>query len=159
MKTTAERLKAVQEKLNLNQRELSIYAGVSTRIANQWINEIHKCSETICELIERIAEVDAKAMEQDAPTTKMLRWAVVDNRGTDEYITFHGCKADALRDAEYQWNRLTRFEQEHDCKSFAVCLVSCCVVPKRRGSQPFSQWCGEDGWCDADVYEEARRYK
>ena len=157
--TTADRLRFVQSKLGLNQRELSVYAGVSTRIVNQWINGTHKCSEFVCELIERVAETDAKALEADEPTSKMLRWAVIDDRGSDVFITYHGCKADALRDAEKQWGRLTKYEKERDCKSFSVALISCALIQRRRGSQPFDQWCGADGWCDADVYDTAKQYK
>lgn len=157
--TTAKRLRAVQSKLNLNQRELSVYAGVSTRIVNQWINGTHKCSEFVCELIERVAETDAKALEADEPTSKMLRWAVIDDRGSDVFITFHGCKADALRDAEKQWKRLTKYEREKDCKAFSVSLISCALIQRRKGGQPFDQWAGADGWCDADIYDVAKQYK
>ena len=125
--STIKVLEDVQAMLGLNQRELGIYAGVSTRTINAWMTGYRVCSDHTAELIRRIAEMDKKALADGDATSTMQRWCLIRSYGHDEFMTPAGSKADALRDAEYEWNRMTDKEK---AKSFLVALCNVCLTDR-----------------------------
>lgn len=155
------RLQAVQEKLKLNQKQLGIYIGVSARTVNAWMGkkESRECADYIVEMAERLAEVDARALENGEPTTTMMRWAVIDETHTDTFITVCGDKADALREGQSDWDHLTAWEKENDVVHFSVGLI-CVQLTEDHGKRSFEQALLPDGiFADGDIYDVAKEWK
>jgi len=147
---TIETLKAVQEKLGLNQRELGVYAGVSTRTMNAWCTGYRECPEHVAELIARLAYMDAKALEEGQPTSTMRRWCIRSSYGIDEFLTPAGSKADALRLAKMEWEHMTEKEKAN-AETFEVCLVDIRLTDRTID--------GCFGWADSgEVYDIAKDY-
>jgi hypothetical protein len=134
--------------------------GVSTRTANSWLGkaETHQCPAHFAEMVDRCAEADLDALDEDRPVTSMMRWAVIDEGQHDENLTVCGCKADALREAEMLWSHMTEKEQSR-CVRFEVGLVRVGYTGEGRYGSPFGYWTDENGRCDADVYEVAKSWK
>ena len=154
MKTAIEMLKEAQELLNLNQKELGTYIGVSTRTVNSWMTGERTCPDHVAEMALRLARIDAKALEEDEPTTAMMRWAVIDSYGIDEYLTVCGSKADALREAENDWNHLTAAEKANR-ERFLVGLINVQICEKAGFGGRF-EYANIEGRIDGDVYECAK---
>ena len=155
------RLQAVQEKLKLNQKQLGIYIGVSARTVNAWMGkkETRECADYIVEMAERLADVDARALENGEPTTTMMRWAVIDETHTDTFITVCGDKADALREGQTDWDHLTAWEKENDVVHFSVGLIRV-QLTEDHGKRTFEQALLEDGIsADGDIYDVAKEWK
>lgn len=157
-RTAIEKLKHVQELLHLNQRELGVYAGVSTRTVNSWMTGDRKCQEWTAELIERIAIADAKAIEAGEPTSGMWRWCLIEMRKyglEDEHVTVYGSKVDAMRDAECVWNHLTEREKKHVTEFFVA--KSYVQVTEERAMEPrFDVYEYADGSVFSEAYDIAK---
>ena len=150
METAREILMTTQKQLGLTQRELGVYAGVSTRTINSWMTGYRTCNDSTAELIGRVADMDLKALENGETTSKMRRWCLITSDGGDEFLTAHGSKADAIRDADISWNHLTDKEKAKR-ESFMVALVDVCLVDRTVD--------GCFGWSEnGDVYEVAKDY-
>ena len=158
-RTTKERLQDIRVKLGaISQRDLAAYAGVPLRTLTSWLNGSRECPGYVIELIERIAEADAKALEEDRPTSVMERWAVISQEGMDEWATVCGSKADALTEASRQWDHLTDTEKKAQ-SVFMVGLIHCQIIDPKPYTSRFSWALMEDGISvDGDIYEIAKDY-
>lgn len=146
-RTTREILQSVMEKLNLNQRELGVYAGVSARTMNSWMTGDRQCSEWTAELIERLADHDAKALRNGEPTSAMWRWCLIDVSGIDGYLTAYGSKSEALREGARYWDRLSAYEKK-ERSAFYVGYKKIQLIEPLPHESPFSSYMDENG----DVY-------
>ena len=152
-----EMLEKVQDLLQINQKELGVYIGVSTRTVNSWMTGERSCPDHVAEMALRLAKADTRAIENAEPTTTMKRWAVISNDGTDEFLTVCGSKADAIREAEIQWSHTTEAERAK-CEIFVVGLINVQIIEKRQHSGRFG-WAEDESWeIDSTVYEIAKDY-
>lgn len=156
-RTTKERLQDIRVKLGaISQRDLAAYAGVPLRTLTSWLNGSRECPGYVIELIERIAEADVKALEEDRPTSVMERWAVIDQEGMDEWVTVCGSKADALQEASRQWKQ---WQDHKNISVFMVGLIHCQIIDPKPYTSRFSWALMEDGISvDGDIYEIAKDY-
>ena len=155
MMTNLEMLKAAQEILDLNQKELGVYIGVSWRTVNNWFTGARQVPAYVAEMALRLAEVEAEALDAGDPApTGMYRWAVISSYGTDEFLTVCGSKADALREAETQWSHMTEAEKTK-AERFEVGLIHVQICDGNDG-----RFCYFDnnGEIDGDVHELAKDY-
>lgn len=137
-----EMLKEVQNMLNLNQRELGVYAGVPTRTVNSWMTGYRECPENVAELILRVAKSDRKLLDDgEEETSVMRRWCLVTSDGGDMFVTPCGSEADAIREGGIQWNHLLEKEQKAQ-ETFAIWLLDIRICD-RTIDGPFS-WIGGD---------------
>ena len=91
MTNSKEMLQEAQDLLGLNQKELGVYIGVSTRTINSWMTGERECPMHVAELTLRVATEDARKCDNDEPTSGMFRWAVIDElRDGDEFLTVCG---------------------------------------------------------------------
>ena len=148
-------LKKAQIMLELNQRELGTYIGVSQRTINNWMTETRAVPAYVAEMTLRLADLDMKALDAGEPTSEMFRWAVISSRGIDEWIDVYGSKADALREAEADWKHLTPTEQK-SMERFMVGLIHVCYHPSHDGKFDWIEL--SNGEIDGDVYECAKDY-
>ena len=156
---TKERLINIRTELGgLNQRELSAYIGAPIRTVASWSSDERDCPEYVLELIERIAEADARSIEEGCPASIMERWAVIDAAGMDEWLTVCGSKADALKEAARQWGTLTDSEKK-DRLTFMVAKIHCQIFEGRPHDGRFTWAELPDGSIDGDVYEIAKDFK
>lgn len=157
MKTSQEMLKEAQEMLGLKQKELGVYAGVGAKTVNTWMKGKRTCPDHVAEMVLRLAKVDAKALKEGEPTTDMMRWAVIESSGIDEFITVCGSKNDALKAAEENWNHLTESEKKK-LEIFAVGLIHVQLMEKNGIDGRFTYAENENGWVDGDIYECEKDY-
>lgn len=156
MMTIKEMLTEAQNALELNQKELGVYIGVSTRTVNSWMTEKRACPDHVAEMAMRLANVDAQALENGERTSGMMRWAIIDEiRDRDEFLTVCGSQADALREAETDWTHLTDREKKNRAR-FEVALIHVCLTECDYDGSRFSYYVREDGSVDADVYEVSK---
>ena len=153
--TALDILKDTQEALNLNQKQFGTYIGVSIRTISNWMTGVRQCPIYIAEMAARLAESDLRALDQAETPSGMFRWCVISSKGMDEWVQPCGSKADALRQAESDWNHLTAKEKENQ-ERFMVGVMHVCYEPGYDG--PFNLYTREDGSCDGDVYEVAKDY-
>lgn len=147
---TIETLKAVQERLGLNQKELGVYAGVSTRTINSWLTGYRACPDHVAELIRRVAEMDYQALQDGDETSIMQRWCLVRSYGIDEFMTAYGSQADAMRDAQIEWDHMTEKEKT-SAETFEVILADVCLIDRTID--------GCFGWAgDGEVREVAKNW-
>ena len=159
MEDNRSMLKQAQEELKLNQKELGVYIGVSTRTINSWMTGERECPSYVAEMVRRLARIDRKALEDGENTSGMFRWAVIDEiRDGDEYITVCGSKADALREAEKDWKHLLPKEQERRAR-FQVALIHVAVMEREVDGTRFTYFTDHNGRIDGDVYEVAKNFK
>lgn len=158
MKTSREMLQEAQELLGLTQKELGAYIGVSARTINSWMGpaETRTCPLYVAEAALRMAEADIRGIKNCDWRTSMMRWALITNDGI-ENLHVYGAKADALREANIQWSRLTKEEREK-LQRFEVSLVNVSLVLDE-GFGRFSYQETDDGWIDSDPYEVAKNWK
>ena len=143
--------------LNLNQKELGVYCGVSARTVNTWMTGEKTCRDYVAEMVLRLAKVDSKALEYGEPTTNMMRWALISSYGSDEWLTVCGSKTDALRLADEEWKHMTESERQREEK-FLVGLVN---VQLNDGLECDSRFTYSEieGRIDSDIYEILKDYK
>lgn len=157
MKNNIELLEEAQELLNLNQRELGIYIGVSARCVNAWMTGERSVPSYVAEMANRLAHIDAVAMAEDRPTSTMARWAVIRSSGLDEFIDVYGNKADALRAADVEWKHLTASEKKKT-ETFMVGMVNVQIIDEPMADSRFQQAVLENGSIDADIYDVAKDF-
>lgn len=156
MTNSKEMLQEAQDLLGLNQKELGVYIGVSTRTINSWMTGERECPMHVAELTLRVATEDARKCNNDEPTSGMFRWAVIDElRDGDEFLTVCGSKADAIREAENDWNHLTTKEKEKRAR-FQVGLVHVNYIDCDDGTR-FSYF-DTGKVIDGDVYDVAKSW-
>lgn len=155
MKTTLEMLQEAQDLLKLNQKELGVYIGVSTRTVNSWMTGDRQCPAYVAEMALRLAKVDAEALDEDEPTTGLFRWAVIMEDDHNEWLTVCGSKADALREGEDDWKHMTSQAQDSLIR-YEVALIHVQVNDEYVGSR-FSYY-QKSGRVDGDTYEIAKKY-
>lgn len=153
-----ELLEATQQMLNLNQKELGAYIGVGTRTVNSWMTGDRQCASYVAEMAYRLATVDAEALKNCEPTTGMYRWAVIDDTGSDVFLTVCGSHTDAIREGEMLWSHMTNREK-NGTQSFMVGLIHVCVIEDRVDGCHFSMFENENGQIDSTIYEVAKQYK
>lgn len=87
---------------------------------------------------------------------KNLKWCIINNMGKRslETITTFNSKEDALREADIEWNSLTKSDQKNT-DSYIVGL--CNVEEYEPGCWQYTE--DESGNIDADIYEVAKVYK
>ena len=159
MEDNRSMLNQAQEELGLNQKELGVYIGVSTRTINSWMTGERECPAYVAEMALRLAQIDRIAMEDDGLVTGMFRWAVIDEiRDGDEYITVCGSKADAIREAEKDWKHLLPKEQERRAR-FQVALIHVAVMKREVDGTRFTYFTDRNGRIDGDVYEVAKSWR
>ena len=73
MEDNRSMLNQAQEELGLNQKELGVYIGVSTRTINSWMTGERECPAYVAEMALRLAQIDRIAMEDDGLVTGMFR--------------------------------------------------------------------------------------
>lgn len=149
---TAEILATIQKTLNINQKTLGTYIGVSTRTVNSWMTGERACPDHVADLALRLAAVDAMAISEGMGSVPMQRWTVIDTCGADEFLTVCGSKADAIREGETQWRALTDSEREAR-QAFRVGVISVQLV--KDGKKTVFTWAEGDG----AVYEIAKDFK
>jgi len=157
MKNNIELLEEAQELLDLNQRELGIYIGVSARCVNAWMTGERAVPSYVTEMANRLAHIDAVAMAEGRPTSTMARWAVIRSSGLDEFIDVYGNKADALRAAEVEWKHLTASEKKK-AETFMVGMVNVQICDEPMADSRFQQAVLENGSIDADIYDVAKDF-
>ena len=163
MKTAKERLMKVREQLGwLTQRDLAAYIGAPIRTVASWCSETQTartCPEYVLELIERVAAADALALDLGREPVAMKRWAVIDWDGMDTWITACGSKADAIQEADRQWDQLTEKEKESR-DAFFVGLINVQLTESKVYGGRFA-WAEDPDVCGtgSDVEEIAKDYK
>lgn len=145
-------LRKAQEILELNQNDFGTYMGVSSHTINNWMTGRRKCHSGMAEMTLRLAELDAERLENGEPTSGMMRWALIESYGRDEWMTVFGSKADAIRRAKAEWDQLQPSERKNLTR-FEVSLVRVQITDKIKNQPRFSSYCDESGRCDADAYE------
>lgn len=80
----------------------------------------------------------------------MKKWCIIDNCGTDEFLTVFKNIEEALEAAENEWGRLT----EHDKKRRESYIVGLVNVDENGNYLE-----DENGNVDADIYEIVKEYK
>ena len=159
MEDSRSMLRQAQEELKLNQKELGVYIGVSTRTINSWMTGERECPAYVAEMALRLAQIDRIALEDDGPVTGMFRWAVIDEiRDGDEYITVCGSKSDALREADKDWKHLLPKERERRAR-FQVALIHVAVMERGVDGTCFTYFTDRSGHIDGDVYEVAKSWR
>lgn len=159
MEDNRSMLRQAQEELKLNQKELGVYIGVSTRTINSWMTGERECPAYVAEMALRLAQIDRIALEDDEHTSGMFRWAVIDEiQDGDEFITVCGSKADALREAERDWERLLPKERERRAR-FQVGLIHVAAMEREVDGTRFTYFTDHSGRIDGDVYEVAKNFK
>lgn len=157
MTDTKEILQKVQDTLGLNQKELGVYIGVSIRTVNSWMTGERECPMHVAELAIRVAESDIARFNDGLHTSGMFRWAVIDEKENgDEFLTVCGSKADALREAQSDWDHLTPKEKEKRAR-FEVSLVHVCFADQPYENTHFSYYEGY-GQIDGATYETAKSW-
>lgn len=156
--TSKEMLEKAAELLGLNQRELGIYIGVGTRTINSWMTGERECPAYVAEMAYRLAQIDAKALEDDDPTTGMLRWAVISESEHDGTLDVYGSKSEAMREAKDEWERMHPSDKR-DRTRHEVGLVHVQVTEPTKFYGRFSWFVDKSGYADGDVYEEAKQWK
>lgn len=154
--TALNLLKNTQEALHLNQKQFATYIGVSIKTMSNWMTGLRTCPIYVAEMAARLAEADLKALEDGERTTGMFRWCIISARGIDEWIQPFASKAEAVRFADADWNRLTKREKER-YEKFMIGKMHVCYNPEFDG--PFALYELEDGSVDGDVYECVKDYK
>lgn len=156
---STEMLREAQRTLELTQKELGVYIGVPTRTINAWMTEYRVCPDHTAELVYRLAQVDRERLDDGIPTTSMYRWALMRSYRTDEFLDVYGSKADAMRDAEYEWQHMTEAERESS-RRFEVGLVHVQICEKDWEGKRFQYAEIDDrGRVDGDVYEFGKDWK
>ena len=159
MEDNRSMLRQAQEELKLNQKELGVYIGVSTRTINSWMTGERECPSYVAEMALRLAQIDRIALEDGDPASGMFRWAVIDEiENGDEFLTVCGSKADALREAEKDWNHLLPKERERRAR-FQVGLIHVAVMERETDGTRFTYFTDHSGRIDGDVYEVAKNFK
>lgn len=159
MKTNIEQLKEAQEILDLNQKELGVYIGVSTRTINSWMTGERECPAYVAEMALRLAQVDRNAMENGENVSGMFRWAVIDEiQDGDEFLTVCGSKADAIREAQRDWERLTPKDRERRAR-FEVGLIRATLMDQTVDGSRFTYYQDSKGHIDGDVYDTTKSWK
>jgi transcriptional regulator with XRE-family HTH domain len=148
-------LKEAQNLLDLNQKELGVYIGVSQRTISNWFTGARQVPAYVAEMALRLAEVESEALDAGDPApTDMYRWAVISSYGTDEWLTVCGSKADALREAEGQWSHMTEAEKAK-AERFEVGLIHVQICSDGENCFSYSE---SNGVVDGDVYELAKDF-
>lgn len=159
MEDNRSMLKQAQEELKLNQKELGVYIGVSTRTINSWMTGERECPFYVAEMVRRLARIDRKALEDGENTSGMFRWAVIDEiQDGDEFLTVCGSKADALREAQRDWEHLLPKERERRSR-FEVGLIHVAAMEQAVDGTRFTYYQDHRGHFDGDVYEVAKNFK
>lgn len=122
-------LNEARERLGMNQKEFGVYAGVSTRTINSWFTGYRTCADHVAEMITRLASMDKLALDNGEETSIMRRWCLVRSYGQDEFMTAYGSKADALRDAQMEWDHMTKKEKANS-ETFEVILTDVCLTDR-----------------------------
>ena len=148
MEDNRSMLNQAQEELGLNQKELGVYIGVSTRTVNSWMTRERECPAYVAEMALRLAQVDRVALEDDEPTTG----------DGDEFITVCGSKADAIREAEKDWKHLLPKEQERRAR-FQVALIHVAVMEREVDGTRFTYFTDHNGHIDGDTYAVEKNWK
>ena len=154
MKNSKERLQEAQDLLRLNQKELGVYIGVSTRTINSWMTGERECPAYVAELALRAATADKAIF----PATGMMRWAVIQQNRSGEFLTVCGSKADALREGERLWAHLTQKERK-EIERFEVSLIHVSILDREYDGTRFGYYENESGAIDGDTYETAKDWK
>ena len=150
-----EMLSEARQLLNLNQKELGVYIGVSNNTVNNWMTKRRACPTHIAEMALRLARFDAERLENGETTSQMVRWSLVSSTEYGEWLTVCGSKADAIREGQMQWSHLTENEKRK-VSTFEVALVKVQIVDKFKNEPRFSYYCDESGRCDADILDIAK---
>lgn len=79
-----------------------------------------------------------------------MKWAIIDNCGTDEYKELFDSKEQAIEAADIGWNGLTDTDKKRR-DSYLVCLIN---VDENGDYNE-----DDNGNIDADIYEIAKEYK
>lgn len=79
----------------------------------------------------------------------MIKWAIIDNCGTDEYKEVFESKEQAIEAATSEWDRLTDTDKKRR-ESYLVGLINV--------DENGDYYEDENGNIDADVYEIAKEY-
>lgn len=159
MEDNRSMLRQAQEELKLNQKELGVYIGVSTRTINSWMTGERECPSYVAEMALRLAQIDRIALEDgEIPASGMFRWAVIDEiRDGDEFLTVCGSKADALREAQRDWEHLLPKERERRAR-FQVGLIHVTAMEQAVDGSRFTYYTDHSGAIDGDVYEVAKSW-
>lgn len=159
MEDNRNMLRQAQEELKLNQKELGVYIGVSTRTVNSWMTGERECPSYVAEMVHRLAQIDRKAMENGESTSGMFRWAVIDEiQDGDEFLTVCGSKADAIREAQRDWERMTPKDRERRAR-FEVGLIRATLMDQTVDGSRFTYYQDDKGHIDGDTYETAKDWK
>lgn len=159
MEDNRNMLRQAQEELKLNQKELGVYIGVSTRTINSWMTGERECPSYVAEMVRRLARIDRKALENGENTSGMFRWAVIDEiQDRDEFLTVCGSKADAIREAQRDWERLTPKDRERRAR-FEVGLIRATLMDQTVDGSRFTYYQDNKGHIDSDVYDTAKSWK
>ena len=126
---TIEVLKDAQEMLGMNQKEFGVFAGVSTRTVNSWFTGYRTCADHVAEMIHRLADLDSRMLASGEETSILRRWCLVRSYGQDEFMTAYGSKADAIRDAQMEWDHMTKKEKANS-ETFEVILTDVCLTDR-----------------------------
>ncbi len=80
----------------------------------------------------------------------MKKWSIIDNCGTDEYLTVCEGREQAIEKADSEWNGFTAADKKRR-KSYMVGLINV--------DENGDYYMEENGNIDADIYEVAKEYK
>lgn len=151
-------IRGIMNEMGMNQREFSAYLGVSQRTVNTWMTGERQIPDYMVSLIERLTTYELYRLAEDEVTQPMMRWAVIDTDQMDEWITVCGTKADALREADWQWRHMG-VQTQRQRKDFYVGLINVQYTGRKNRFEKFQQSELPDGSIDSTVYEEAKRWK
>lgn len=155
--TSKDILIRAQQTLGLTQKDFGTFIGVSARTVNSWMGkaETRSCPMYLAEMALRLAEADARAIEEDTQRSGMFRWALIQDNGFTETLDVFGSLPEAMREAEMSWNHLTDRERKK-MRRFLVGDVHVMLTGLPR--EPFTYFTEESGVIDSDVGEIAADY-
>lgn len=160
MENRSKRMLAqAQKTLGVNQKTLGTYIGVSARTVNSWMGRVESrtCPVYVAEMVLRLAQADAHALENGDRPSGMFRWAVISDDGFTEQLTVFGSRPEAIREAEMLWDHLTDAEKKKQ-ERFEVGLVHVTLSGDEREPFTYCQYSDNPNDIDADVYEIAKDY-
>lgn len=137
----------LRKETGMSQSKFANYFGISVRNIQEWEQKRKSPPPYLVGLLKRILDNEFFIKERKSA---MKKWAVIENKKGDEFVTVCESKEQAIEKADYQWSYMTDHDKKHT-ESFIVGLIN---VDENGDYLEL-----EDGIIDADVYEIAKSYK
>ncbi len=111
----AEKIRDLRRVPNLSQTAFGEKYRIPLRTVQGWELGEREAPDYVIDLLEKAVWEDKEHV--------YLTWALIDNCGTEEWVTPAASKAEALQLAESDWNRLTSSDKKRR-ESYLVGLVN-----------------------------------